>query len=119
MTLGRLGHGRYGEPTLPAEFTRVVELGLTRLEPWLVLDDEHDRRALARHLGRRFPDARLVPFAWHRGSGLVAAWHGARDLGPVVVLDPAAADAWDARTELPDFHAWLRGAVEDLILDFW
>lgn len=119
MTLGRLGHGRYGEPALPAEFTRVVELGLTRLEPWLVLDDEHERRALARHLAQGVPGRDLVPFARHTGSGLVAAWHGAPDRGPVVVFDPTAADGWDARAELADFHAWLRGAVEDLIRDFW
>ena len=119
MTLGHPWQARRAEPPLPAQFTRVVELGLVRLEPWVVLGDACDRRELARYLERRFPAAGLVPFARRRGSGLVAAWHGGPDLGPVVVFDPTAVDGWDARTELADFHAWLRGAVEDLILDFW
>lgn len=119
MTLGHQRRGRHMEPPLPAEFTRVVDLGLVRLEPWLVLGDAHDRSELARYLERRFPGAGLVPFARRTNSGLVAAWRGGPDLGPVVVFDPTAVDGWDARTELADFHDWLRGAVEDLILDFW
>jgi hypothetical protein len=46
----------------PSELIRVVEFGLTNLEPWWIFDADPLRdRAVG--LGERYPARRLVPFA--------------------------------------------------------
>ena len=96
----------------------MVDLGLVRLEPWLLLGDD-ERMTVGRRLGRTHPDMRLLPFAVRRGDDLVACWQHAPEFRAVVVFHPSAADGWESRVEFPHFHAWLREAVEDFILDFW
>lgn len=55
----------------PALFRRVVELGLTELEPWLILDGEwlRERR---QGLRDRYPARDLVPFAQRQDNDDVA-----------------------------------------------
>ena len=57
----------------PAEFLRIVGLGLTQLEPWWILDGDNLR---IRHLGlqRRYPSRKLVPFARREDNDDVACW---------------------------------------------
>ncbi|MEV0638654.1 hypothetical protein AB0I77_27680 [Streptomyces sp. NPDC050619] len=96
----------------PAEFIRVVELGLTDLEPWWIFDgDQLRRRAIG--LRDRYPERRLVPFARRQDNDDVACWDLAR--GDVVVIHDLASPGWEQRERFPDFNAWLRQAVEDLI----
>jgi hypothetical protein len=96
----------------PAEFIRVVELGLINLEPWWIFDGEllWDRMT---GLRERYPDRRLVPFARREDNDDVACW----DLGQgdVVTVHDFASPGWEQRARFPDFNAWLRQAVEDLI----
>ncbi|MGW1197294.1 hypothetical protein ACWD4B_15875 [Streptomyces sp. NPDC002536] len=96
----------------PAEFIRVVELGLTNLEPWWIFDgDQLRRRAVG--LRERYPERRLVPFARRQDNDDVACWDLAQ--GDVSVIHDMARPGWEQRERFPDFNAWLRQAVEDLI----
>lgn len=98
----------------PAAFIRVVELGLTDLEPWHVLEGAalRERRE---GLLRRYGSRDLVPFARRQDDDDVACWEPARSGERVVVVHDFASPGWEDRAEYPDFHAWLRQAVEDLI----
>lgn len=98
----------------PREFLRVVELGLTDLEPWLVIDGEQLRR---RHQGlrERYPDRSLVPFARRQDNDDVACWDLDRSDRRVVIVHDFASPGWERRTEFADFNDWLRQAIEDLI----
>ena len=80
--------------TYPRAFLRAVERGLTHLEPWWVFDGDN-LRSRARGLRARFPDRALVPFARREDNDDVACW--------------------ERRGVYPDFYAWLRQAVEDMI----
>jgi len=96
----------------PREFVRIVQLGLTNLEPWRIIEGE---RLLNRLLGLRgrYPNRTLVPFARRQDNDDVACWD--IDEGNVAVIHDFASEGWEQRVEFPDFNSWLRQAVEDLI----
>jgi hypothetical protein len=96
----------------PHEFLRVVELGLTHLEPWWVIDGKMLRDRFT-GLQRRYPNRRLVPFARRQDNDDVACWD--LDSGLVAIVHDFASPGWEQRAEFRDFYAWLRCAVEDLI----
>jgi hypothetical protein len=96
----------------PALFVRVVELGLTDLEPWWLLEDEP---LIDRHRGliARYPSRRLLPFARRQDNDDVACWDLAE--GGVVIIHDYASPGYELRARLPNFSAWLRMAIDDLI----
>lgn len=74
----------------PHEFLRVVELGLTDLEPWLIMDGE---QLQWRHQGlrERYSDRSLVPFARRQDNDDVACWDWDQgDRSVVIVHDFAS-----------------------------
>ncbi|WP_092978674.1 hypothetical protein [Actinopolyspora lacussalsi] len=99
--------------TYPREFVRVVELGLTDLEPWSILEG----RRLVEHfagLRKRYPDRNVIPFAHRIDNDDVACWDLDRDARVVIVHD-FASPGWERQGEYEGFYDWLRQAVEDLI----
>jgi hypothetical protein len=96
----------------PAEFLRVVGLGLTNLEPWSIFDGD-SLRTRAVGLRERYPERRLIPFARRGDNDDVACWD--LEQGDVVIVHDYADPGWEQRERFPDFHTWLRRAVEDLI----
>lgn len=57
----------------PPEFLRVVELGLTDLEPWWIIDGDLLRSGM-RLLASAYPTRRLVLFAKRQDNDDVACW---------------------------------------------
>jgi hypothetical protein len=98
----------------PPPFVRVVELGLTNLEPWQVLDGAA-LRVRKDGLAQRFPARQLIPFAARQDNDDVACWDLVRGSDQVFVIHDFASPGWEGRDVYPDFYAWLRQAVEDLI----
>lgn len=98
----------------PGEFRRLVRLGLIELEPWLVLQGDR-LRVRAKSLALRFPERSLVPFAEREDCDDVACWDLALGEGRVVIVHDFAEPGWERRDEYPDFHSWLRRAIEDFI----
>lgn len=98
----------------PTSFIRVVELGLTDLEPWEILVGDRLRERY-RGLAQRFPGRRLVPFAIRQDNDDVACWDLEQEAGRVAVIHDFASPGWEDRSQFPSFNGWLRQAVEDLI----
>ncbi len=96
----------------PALFVRVVELGLTRLEPWWVLDGESLRARLV-GMRQRYPTRQLVPFAARQDRDDVACWDGEPER--VVIIHDFASPGWEFVREFDNFGEWLRSAIDDLI----
>jgi hypothetical protein len=96
----------------PPPFVRVVELGLTNLEPWWIIDGDVLRNRFA-GLQRRYPERSLVPFAARQDNDDVACWDMAT--GNVAIVHDRASPGWERRAEFDDFYAWFRQAVEDFI----
>lgn len=99
--------------TYPPAFGRIVELGLTDLEPWVLLEgvtlaDRFDG------LRKRYAKRRLVPFARRIDNDDVAAWDLDKE-GRVVIVHDFASPGWEHRGEFSTFYDWVRQAVEDLI----
>ncbi|WP_198319346.1 hypothetical protein [Actinopolyspora erythraea] len=99
--------------TYPREFVRVVELGLTDLEPWLVLEGEGLMERYA-GLRKRYPGRNVIPFARRIDNDDIACWDLDRDARVVIVHD-FASPGWERQGEFESFYDWLRRAVEDLI----
>lgn len=97
----------------PRQFIRVVELGLTDLEPWCILEG-FELGSRLEGLRSRYPSRVLVPFARRIDNDDVACWDLDRD-GRVSIIHDFASPGWEQQEELADIYAWLRQAVEDLI----
>lgn len=98
--------------TYPEAFVRVVELGLTNLEPWWIIEGSllRDRFVGLQH---RYESRRLVPFAQRQDDDDVACFDVDHDT--VVVIHDFAAPGWEQRADFATFYDWLRQAIEDLI----
>ncbi len=97
----------------PRPFRRLLELGLTDLEPWYVLEGEPLREVQA-GLAHRYPGRHLVPFAKRQDNDDVACWRAGSGEAVFVIHD-FASPGWEDRARFPTFYDWLRRAVEDLI----
>jgi hypothetical protein len=99
----------------PHEFIRIVELGLTNLEPWWILEGEALRDRF-RGLRERYPDNLVVPFATRQDNDDVACWDVTQ--GKIVIVHDYAAPGWERRRrpEFATFYDWFRQAVEDCII---
>jgi hypothetical protein len=100
-----------GDFEYPPEFVRVVELGLTQLEPGWIIDGDH-LRTRYRGLRKRYPSRMLVPFAIRQDCDDVACFELNRP--GVVIIHDFASPGWEQRDHLPDFYSWLRRAIDDL-----
>ncbi|HEX8967829.1 MAG TPA: hypothetical protein VF937_08125 [Chloroflexota bacterium] len=96
----------------PHEFVRVVELGLTNLEPWWILQGDLLRDHFV-GLRKRYEKRRLVPFARREDNDDVACFDA--DSGTVVIIHDFTTPGWEQRAEYIGFYSWLRQAIEDLI----
>jgi hypothetical protein len=96
----------------PPEFVRIVELGLTSLEPWEMLTGEELRRVYS-GLRKRYPDQVYVPFAARQDNDDIACWPGS--CPGVIIVHDFASPGWERQGQAPSFHAWLRAALEDCI----
>ena len=96
----------------PRQFVRVVELGLTDLEPWLILQGEQLHGHLL-GLRKRYPLSSLVPFARRQDNDDVACWDVTKS--NVVIIHDFASPGFEGRQEFENFNSWLRQAIDDLI----
>src|SRR4051794_16490516 len=98
--------------TYPPSFIRTVELDLTNLEPWWILQGER-LRSRADGLRKRFRKRTLVPFAERQDNDDVACFDV--DLGEVCVVHDFADSGWERREVFTSFDAWFRQAVDDYL----
>jgi hypothetical protein len=98
--------------TYPRTFLRAVELGLTNLEPWWIIQGGLLRRR-NEALRNRYPNRSLVLFAVREDNDDVACW----DLQAenVSVIHDFASPGYEQRAVYESFNAWLRQAIEDFI----
>lgn len=96
----------------PHQFVRIVELGLTNLEPWWVLTGS-PLRDRYEGLKKRYPGRMLVPFATRQDNDDIGCW----DLqqGSIVIIHDFASPGTEDREKFPDFYCWFRRAIEDCI----
>ncbi len=96
----------------PEEFIRVVELGLTNLEPWWIMDGDL-LRVRQTGIESRYPSRKLVVFAMRQDNDDVACWD--LDQGGVVVVHDFASAGYETREHYSDFYCWFRQAIDDLV----
>jgi hypothetical protein len=98
----------------PAQFNRIIELGLTNLEPWKIMSGSYLIERL-RGLQKRYPEQRYVPFARRTDNDDLACWEPTVNSRSVLIVHDFASAGWERNEQYADFDAWLRQAIEDLI----
>ncbi|MGH3544593.1 MAG: hypothetical protein ACRDPW_01470, partial [Mycobacteriales bacterium] len=96
----------------PSEFIRTVDFGLISLEPWWILTGERLHFTLS-GLRRRYLTQIYIPFAARQDNDDIACWTEVAT--EVVVVHDFASAGDEQQGRFPDFHAWLRRAVDDYI----
>ena len=96
----------------PAQLVRMIDLQLTRLEPWWIIEGDLLARRYA-GLKERYPDRALVPFATRQDNDDIACFD--IDKNNVSVVHDFASPGYERRAEFSDFSGWLRAAIEDFI----
>lgn len=102
----------HGSPTRVL-FLRLVESGITHLDPWWIFDRRFALEKLD-GLKTRYPSRNLVPFARNQSNDDVACWERGA-LPKVVVIHDYADPGWEQRATFDTFWDWFRSAVEDFI----
>lgn len=96
----------------PLAFIRVVELGLTELEPWRILQG-HDLRVRHAQVAEHYRPRQLVVFAVRRDNDDAACWD--LDRRNITVVHGAADPCREQGATFDSFYSWLRQAFADLI----
>lgn len=97
----------------PAGIKRVVELGLTYLGWWWILEACF-ACDYTRNMAGRYPDRKLIPFAKREDCDDVACFEVGRP-GKVTIIHDFADPGWEQREEYGDFWSWFEAAVLDMI----
>ena len=97
--------------TYPAAFERVVDLGLTNLEPWHITLDVEFLRARVKGFRERYPYREIVPFAHRQDNDDVACWQVDRP-GEVLIIHDFASPGYELNEEFPSFEAWFKSAID-------
>lgn len=97
----------------PRQFLHILELGITDLQPWYILE-ENQLRETIQGLSKRYPERQLIPFARRQDNDDIACWDLASGESVFIIHD-FASSGWEGRKKFESFYDWLRSAVEDLI----
>ena len=97
----------------PRQFNHILDLGLTELQPWYLLEGKPLRDTMA-GLAKRYTDRTLIPFARRQDNDDIACWQAASN-EEVFIIHDFASSGWEQHGHFPSFYAWLRRAIEDLI----
>ena len=97
----------------PQEFSRVMDLGLVNLEPWIfIFGDELKERLQG--LQSRYPDRHLVPFAKRIDNDDIVCWEKG-EANAVFLIHDYASSGHEQRHRYDTFLMWYKSAIDDMI----
>lgn len=97
----------------PEGIARIVNLELTNLEPWYILESRQLEDKLE-GLKKRYPSRELIPFARRTDNDDVACFETGKEPKVFVVHD-FASPGWEQHEVYETFWAWFRQAIDDMI----
>lgn len=103
-------HSNFG---FPEEFRKVVNLELTNLEPWYILDPKQLADKM-KGLRERYPSKELIPFARRTDNDDVACFEVGNEQ-KVFVIHDFASPGWEQHEVYETFWDWFRQAIEEMI----
>lgn len=99
--------------TYPAGLEKIVDLGLTDLDVWFIMDAPFAERYCSA-MGERYPKRKLVPFAKRSDSDDVACFEIGKP-GTVQIVHDFADPGWEQREAYPTFWDWFESAIGMLV----
>ncbi len=102
-----------GNFSYPPEFKRIINQGLTDLDPWGIMQQPMLKE---RYLGMksRYPDRHIIPFARRWDNDDVACFDLDKG-GLVCIVHDFASPGWEARKFSGSIWDWFKIAVDDMI----
>ena len=97
----------------PEGLEKVVDLGLTDLDLWFILEAPFAEQYFL-DMQKRYPERKLVPFAKRTDCDDVACFEIDKPR-KVEIIHDFADPGWEQRAEFPDFWAWFKGAMDEFI----
>ena len=97
----------------PYGLERIVDLGLTDLDLWFILEAPFAEQYCL-DLKKRYPDRKLIPFAKRVDCDDVACFEVDKPK-KVEIIHDFADPGWEQRAEHPDFWAWFKEAIDEFI----
>lgn len=97
----------------PSGLLKVVDLGLTDLDAWFILDAPFGG-SYCESINDRYPDRKLIPFAKRTDTDDVACFEIDKP-NEVQIIHDFADPGWEQREGYPDFWSWFLSAVEALV----
>ena len=97
------------------ELSRVFELGLTNLDPWIFYSENADYETRYNGLKERFPSVDLVPFARREDRDDIVCWEKGHGSEKVFLIHDYSSEGWEKRKQFSDFWDWFKQAVDDMI----
>lgn len=92
---------------------KLIELGLTDLELWWIMEPPFAQR-YAEGLAKRYPERELMPFAKRNDNDDIACFEASRP-GKVEVIHDFASPGFEQRAEYDDLWAWFLTAVQEMV----
>ena len=97
----------------PKEFSRVVDLNLCNLDPWIILEGDQ-LKTRYQGMKERYPQRSLVPFARREDNDDVACFEK-NTPNRVVLIHDFASPGYEHVKVYSNFWQWFREAVEEMI----
>ncbi len=97
----------------PEGLEKIVDLGLTDLDFWFILEAPFARQYCF-DMQKRYPDRKLVPFAKRTDCDDVACFEINKPKCVEVIHD-FADPGWEQRAEFSNFWEWFRDAMNEFI----
>lgn len=97
----------------PENFSRVIDLELINLEPWVMLLGS-ELRARYQGLKSRYPERELIPFAKRIDNDDIVCWEKGKS-DTIMLIHDYASVGYEQRGEFDDFWLWFKSAIDDLV----
>ena len=105
----------YCDYEYPAEFVKIVELGLVDFGVWYLMNDKQvDIRI--KGLKSRYPSRKLIPFAKRDDCDDIACFEVGKG-NSVQIIHDFASEGFEQRKEYECFWDWFRDAIDEMIAE--
>lgn len=104
---------KFADFEYPAGLEKIVDLGLTDLDTWFIMDAPFAERYCA-SINQRYPERALIPFAKRSDNDDVACFEIGKP-GKVEIIHDFADPGWEQRSEHPNFWDWFKNAIDELV----
>jgi len=98
----------------PDELVKIIELNLTNINPWIVLNNEDIIKIRYEGVKKRYPNRILIPFAQRLDNDDIACFEiGSKNA--IQIIHDFASSGYEQKKSYRNFWDWFKSAIDDMI----